>query len=174
MRERKYHTLIIQQNIARRIEPTANLNKLLDVLYPFSYLCRTREYLEARESDFTISETYEYVHSLLNSEGYLPRILPIALLQEPMLADGYPTGFDSKLVLFGDRNPRSIIVTLKNTEISVIEQLSHRDNCSALLFSRDRKTCITSFYHDINNPSPPIDVDSLKVFSKALLSSRRL
>ena len=167
----KYITIFLQQNVARRFAPTANINKCIDALAPFSYLCRDRDYLYSVRETFTCPELFDYVCELVDSEGKLPRLLPIAMIQEPMLSGGKPTGFDSKTVVYGSESPRAIIVTLNSANISLLDQLSNRDRCCALLFTRRDKLCLTSFYHDINTLNLPIETDNILQITQNLILS---
>ena len=146
----KYVTLCLQQNLARRHMPTASLNHLLDELAPFSFLTRDLAYLEKAIASSAFPHIMEGLRELKNAKGVLPRIIPIACIQEPNISNGKPTGFPSKTVLFSSNNPRAAIVALKNARVTQLAHISSRDSTWAQLHYGNNKLSICSFYSDIN------------------------
>ena len=157
-----FEVIFLQHNLARRHAPSAALNRILDLLSPFSYLTRDITYLESIKDDLSSwPELFEYISSL-STDNKIPRLLPVALIQEPNVSEGKITGFPSKLILSRGPCPRAAIVTLSSANISPINQYSSSDCIHAQLSFKKRRMCITSFYHDIN-------VDDFQFFDSQLL-----
>ena len=114
---KKFATLYLQQNLARRHEPSACLNRILDELAPFSFLSRNREFLVEKERTTAFPEIIGYLYRFMDVNGALPRILPVACVQEPNLANGRPTGFTGKLVMC-EEDARAALITLPNLHIA--------------------------------------------------------
>ena len=146
----KYVTLFLQFNLARRHMPTAALNRLIDELTPFSFLARNVDYLDGCLQTSAFVEVLNYIRQLADHNGKLPRIVPIACVQEPNLTNGKPTGFPGKLILSRGSHPRSAIVTLRGTSITLIDQLSSDDITWALITYKNFRSALCSFYSDIN------------------------
>ena len=147
---KNFLTLLIQQNVARRHTPTAALNHLLDELAFFTYIRRTNRDLTNKLESSAYPEILNYLSQFVNSNGKLPRIIPICFIQEPVLTQGIPSGFDGKTKLYAGSKPRACIVTLKNVDITLQEKISNRDTACALLSSKDCRLAIASFYTDIS------------------------
>ena len=156
-----YVALYIQQNLARRHEPTACLNRVLDELAPFSFLRRTKSYLDECVSTTAFPEILRYLYRFLGNGDLLPRVVPIACIQEPNLSHGYPTGFPGKLMLC-TKDARAAIITLQNLNLTFMESVSHRDCAWAITSNGSNKMCIASFYSDINESSIQLEVRKVK------------
>ena len=92
---------------------------------------------------------YELLLSLIEGDT-LPRILPIALIQEPNVYCGKITGFKWKLTLVKGLNPRAGIVTLPCANMNLLDQISNDDSTFSLLNLKGSCVCLSSFYHDVN------------------------
>ena len=97
----------------------------------------------------------------LDNNMLLPRVVPIALVQEMNLNEGIPTGFSGKRVLCV-REARAAIITVNNVEISFMESISDRDCAWAIVKHKRNTFCIASFYSDINNPNINLKIDLVK------------
>ena len=168
---KNYITLFIQQNVARRHTPTAALNQLLDELSFFTYIRRNNCDLEAKMKKSAFPEVLIYLQQFANTNGKLPRVIPICFIQEPVLIEGKPSGFDGKVYLFAGENPRACIVTLKNIDVSLLEGLSNRDNTCALLCSRDVRLGIVSFYSDIAVNEVRVPIEGLRNICPTVFAS---
>ena len=150
--------IYIQQNLARRHEPSACLDRVLDELEPFTFLKRSISYLQNKLQSTAFPEVLQYLRRFVDKRGFLPRIVPIACIQEPNLQHGKPTGFSNKQILCTD-DPRAAVVTLKGIDIALIGSLSHRDCAWVILSNKNKKQAICSFYSDINERSLNVNVD---------------
>ena len=157
----KFITLYIQQNLARRHEPTACLNRMLDELAPFSYLSRSSSYLESYSKRTSFPFLHSYLSSLLHN-GVLPRIIPIAAVQEPNIYEGKPTGFSGKKVLFKSSTARAALITLNNVNVTLLDDISDRDCAWGLVSYKKTKLAVASFYADINVTEIGMKIDSAK------------
>ena len=145
----RHKVLFLQQNVARRHEPTAALNHLIDLLTPFSYLRRDLSYLNGLGVELNAyTGLYKTIYEL-QTDGVLPRILPVVLLQEPNVSRGKITGFPNKTVFAIGENPRAAIVTLANANVNCLTHLSSSDHTVMQINTEGQKIIITSFYHDI-------------------------
>ena len=120
----KFITLYLQQNLARRHEPTACLSRILDELLPFSYLQRHISYLNERVNCSAFPDILSYLKKFQLPGDLLPRVIPIACVQEPNVLNGEVTGFEGKKILYKEGNTRVALITLKNVNISMIDQIS--------------------------------------------------
>ena len=142
--------LFIQQNLARRHNPTATLNKLLDDLSLFSQKRRHVNYLAGKLRRDEILTDCSFLYELADGAGLLPRVQPVALVQEPNVRNSKVTGFSDKLVLSCGTNPRAAIITTKNANVSLINNLSTPDFALCKLSSARENLLISSFYSDLN------------------------
>ena len=152
-----YLVVFLQHNLARRHEPTASMARLLAELVPFSFLKRSATYLDSAIATSCFPDLLSSLRAHVGHQGFLPRILPIALIQEPVLNDGHPVGFNNFKVLNGSLNPRSIIVTLQSANITLIPYQSNKDLTLAVLRLNSKSYIVGSFYHDIANSTVNID-----------------
>ena len=135
------------------------MSRLLYELSPFSYLKRSKEYLEKAICESAFPEILRDLSQYVGYKGYLPRVVPVALVQEPVLADGLPVGFGGFTVLSGGRNPRAIIITLSCVNITLVQHCSDKDFALALLKTNQTTIAIGSLYHDISNTEINIKTD---------------
>ena len=142
--------------------PTAALNNLLDELTPFSFLSRNLTYLNDRISSSAFPEILSQLRVHTFDGDRLPRIIPIACVQEPNYSDGKITGFSGKNVLFSSSNPRSAIITLVGTNIIKLDHVSNRDTVWGMLTYRGTKLGVCSFYSDITNNSVDHSLEVIK------------
>ena len=157
---KNYKFIFLQQNLARRHEPTLALNRLLEILIPFSYLSRNLNYLLSVKAELDIVPgIYDLLYQL-HTNGTLPRIVTILLIQEPNLnSGGKITGFPTKTILCTDNNPRAAIITSSNINVSLLNHVSSPD-CAVANLVTDRKVItVASFYHDINLSTLPKGLD---------------
>ena len=165
----KYVTLYLQQNLARRHEPSGSLNRLLDELAPFSFISRSRDYLETRIESSAFPEILTILKTFVYDGSHLPRIIPIALIQEPNLSQGRATGFPGKLCLYKSNQARAAIIALPNTNISLIEDASSKDLTWAVLSYKGNRTSICSFYSDISSNNIDLSLTRVLTFSRTVL-----
>ena len=152
-----YIIVFLQHNLARRHEPTASLVHLMSEISPFSYLKRDRKYLQETIDKGSFPCFFEQFKRLLGSQDHLPRIIPIALVQEPVLHEGKPSGLGNLRVLYKPSSPRAIIVTLNSTDITLVNNISHSDSAFAVVQAGSKRLLVGSFYHDIAKDSILID-----------------
>ena len=158
----KQRLLFIQQNVARRHEPTVALNYLLDLLTPFSFLKRDQTYLESVRSEL---DTFPGVYNKLKEfvyKGSLPRILPILIVQEPIIKSERVYGFPSKTVISKGSIPRAAIITTKNSHVLALDSISNPDCACALFSMGNKKLIVTSFYHDINKRESTVPFSDIR------------
>ena len=164
-----YLVLFLQHNIARRHEPTAALSALLRELAPFSFLKRDRVYLERAIEQSVFPEVLGVLRQYVGSEGFLPRVVPVALIQEPVLHEGVPVGFKDFQVLFGAKNPRAAIITLNCLRIIPVTNNSGRDTILALVKARDKTYLIGSFYFDLAEREVQIDTTGWQTLASGVI-----
>ena len=157
--------IFLQQNLARRHLPTECLNKILEDLIPFNYLSRDLNYLRHRLRNPENTDILTYLEKFVDPEGKIPRVVPIALIQEPVVHNGKITGFPGKLTLLKGSRPRAAIITLPNINIRLNDDKSSDDIACATLFNTGDKLHIASFYQDINRK----EIDNhLLMFAKSV------
>ena len=157
-----YLIMFFQHNLARRHEPTAAMNQLLLELAPFSFLSRTSEYLEKAITTSCFPFVLEALREHVGTMGVLPRILPVALVQEPVLVDGRPGGFNNHSVRCYQDSSRAAIITLACADLTLLSQYTNRDCATAILVAGKRRLWISSFYYDITHNELPINVNNWK------------
>ena len=155
------YIVFLQQNLARRHEPTFALNKLIDDLTLFNYISRDLSYLKSKVRAKEISEQCLYLEKLANENGQIPRIIPVACIQEPNVTNGRVRGFENKNILCTGERPRAALVTILSTNIKLDFENSNADVLSAVLFSKKSKINVVSLYHDINKAEIPGDLLNL-------------
>ena len=129
------------------------------------------QFLSDKLASSAFPEVLTYIKNLTPHQDKLPRIIPVALIQEPIVVNGKPQGFPGKKVIFGGENPRAAIVTLKNVDIVLQQRASNRDVTCALLCSKVSKLLVTSFYSDISEQSPPFDLNLIRDTAHTMLLS---
>ena len=166
----KYVTLYLQQNLARRHEPTAALNRLMDELLPFTYLTRDLVYLRSRVNESAFPEVLELLKGYAFSDGKLPRIIPVACIQEPNVSNNNKiTGFQSKRILACGDNPRAAIVVPECVRIALVDHVSNRDRVWGLLTYKGSRVGVCSFYSDITVMDINLQLDQVKQLSHKYL-----
>ena len=161
--------LFLQQNLARRHEPTATLNKILDDLAFFNFKRRKASLLSDRLRSNECEHVCSFLLKFTDAKGFLPRITPIALIQEPNLSGGHITGFSGKKLIYTSNRPRAAIVTLVNSNIKLLANYSNADIASAIIFDGNDRLYISSFYHDINISSIAEPLTKLVGDTKSIL-----
>ena len=146
-----YLVLVFQFNLAKRHEPTAALARLIEELCPFSYLCRSKLYLDSAVRQSAFPNILSSLHRHIGPKGLLPRILPVALVQEPIVHRDSISGFSSYKTLSVSSNPRAAIVTLESANITMLSHFSHRDFVASSLIVNSRNYLIGSLYQDISS-----------------------
>ena len=154
-----YLVLFIQQNVARRHEPTAAISRLITELLPFTFLRRDSSYLENVIRTTPFPFVFEQLRDHIGCEGFLPRILPLALVQEPVIQGGIPVGFSNLKVLHAGTRSRAIIVTANCANISLLDHKSNGDLSLALLYTGKTKVIVGSFYHDISKDEVDLNTE---------------
>ena len=157
----KFRVVFIQHNLAKRHLPTAQLVKLMEDMGSFynnkSNVFKLRERIAKNE----ISCMCEYLTRLADQNGSLPRVIPIAIVQEPLLNSR--TGAISlgslKPLYRGDR-PRACLATLPGVNLTLVSSLSGNDLAIGNLSYGGTDTYICSYYHDINIMSISRELES--------------
>ena len=139
-----YTVVFIQHNLGRRHEPSASLSHLLAELTPFSFLRRDRAFLNSAIERSAFPDFLESLKSYVGPEGILPRILPVALVQEPVVHDSRVVGFGNYKVL-AMAQPRAAIITLACADIFLAIGYSTRDTAIGLMRMNGRPVMIGSF-----------------------------
>ena len=145
------------------------MSHLMSEILPFSYLKRDRSFLQKTIDEGAFPSFFENFKRLLGHENYLPRIIPIALVQGPVLCEGKPVGFNNLRVIYMPQSPRAVIVSLKSTDITLVNNISTRDSAFAIIQASSRKLLVGSFYHDIAKDSISMDTDKWSSLSSSII-----